>query len=180
MSEFVVLVNKSDRKVGIEEKIEAHRKGKLHRAFSVFIFNLQGENLLQKRAASKYHSGGMWTNACDGHPRPLEEIDAAAHRRLVEELGFDCELKKIFTFVYKADLGNNLIEHEFDHVYFGLYDGEVKACPDEVEDFKWVGMTVLKRDMSLHPEKYSPWFKVAFKRLAPFISRYVKIGKDKG
>src|SRR5690348_5807899 len=119
--EQVVLVNEEDQEVGTMEKMEAHRRGVLHRAFSVFIFNKQGEMLLQQRAQEKYHSGGLWTNACCSHPRPGEEVSEGAGRRLVEELGFETELQPVFNFVYKANFENGLIEHEFDHVYFGTY-----------------------------------------------------------
>src|SRR3954470_13284590 len=121
--EQVILVNEKDQAIGTMEKMEAHRKGVLHRAFSVFIFDRHGKMLLQQRAFHKYHSGGLWTNACCSHPLPGEDIESAAHRRLYEEMGFQTPLKKIFDFTYKADFRNGLTEYEFDHVFTGYYEG---------------------------------------------------------
>ena len=121
----VILVDVNDRQIGIMEKMKAHQQGSLHRAFSVFIFNKKGEMLLQQRALNKYHSGGLWTNACCSHPLPGEETIAAAKRRLQEELGFEIPVEKVFDFVYKADFDNGLTEHEFDHVYVGEFEGKI-------------------------------------------------------
>lgn len=171
--EEVILVDENDNSIGTCEKIEAHRNGgKLHRAFSVFIFNSRGEMLLQKRSIKKYHFGGLWTNACCSHPRPGEKIEDAAHRRLKEEMGFDCPLKKIFSFIYKATFKNGLTEREFDHVFIGFYDGDVKPNPNEADGYAWIDVNELKKDIIENPkkypdfpEKYTPWFKKAFERV---------------
>ncbi len=164
MAEMLILVDENDRQIGTEEKIKAHEEGKLHRAFSIFIFNSKGEMLLQKRAKTKYHSGGLWTNTCCSHPRDGERIEEAVHRRLKEEMGFDCELEEKFHFIYKVKLDHGLTEHEFDHVFVGKYDGEVKPNPEEADDFKWINMETLKKDLEEHPENYTEWFKIAIQK----------------
>src|SRR5205085_371025 len=136
------------------EKMEAHQKGLLHRAFSVFIFNSEGKMLLQQRAAQKYHGGLLWTNACCSHPYPHEDLNDAAERRLQEELGFSTELKKIFAFTYKADVENNLIEHEFDHVFAGEYEGEIKPNSDEVADYAYFGVKEIGKLLEEKPENF--------------------------
>ena len=128
----VILVNEQDAPIGVMEKMEAHKTGTLHRAFSIFIFNSQGEMLLQQRAKGKYHSGGLWTNACCSHPQPGEQVEKAAERRLMEELGFSTSLEKVFDFLYKAGLDNGLTEHEFDHVFVGEYNGAINFNTEEV------------------------------------------------
>lgn len=158
--EKVILVNEKDEIKGYEEKIEAHRKGLLHRAFSVFIFNTKGEMLLQKRAAGKYHSGGLWSNACCGHPRQDEETSDAAKRRLKEEMGFETPLKKFFDLVYTARLDNGLSEHEFDHVFIGRYDGLITANPDEVNDFCYKKISAINESMHLNPNQFTVWFQL--------------------
>ena len=175
MNEMVILVDQHDRQIGVEEKMKVHREGKLHRAFSVFVFNENGEMLLQKRAPTKYHSGGLWTNACCSHPRPGETVEQAASRRLQEEMGFTCILKKTFHFVYKAELDQGLIEHEFDHVFIGHYDAATQSSDftpnsKEVVDYRWVGVDTLKRDVQTFPEKYTTWFKIALERTLKFKS----------
>ncbi|MBW2979071.1 isopentenyl-diphosphate Delta-isomerase [Candidatus Woesearchaeota archaeon] len=177
MCGVVVLVNKEDKELGTEEKIKAHKQGKLHRAFSIFIFNSKGEMLIQKRARNKYHSGGLWTNACCSHPKPNEKLEDAAHRRLKEEMGFDCALKEIFFFTYKANLGNNMIEHELDHVFFGIYNGKVHPNPKEVEDFKWVDLTTLTKDIKRNEKRYTYWFKIAIPKVIKYFKRYYKLKK---
>ena len=162
MEEFVVLVNEQDEVQGLMEKQEAHVAGLLHRAFSVFVFNEKNELLLQQRAEEKYHSPSLWTNACCSHPRENESYLEAAHRRLVEELGFDCELTEKFYFVYKAQLGEQLFEHELDRVFVGNYDGEIHFNSEEVQAVKWVEMNDLITDMKLNPENYTAWFKIIF------------------
>ena len=142
--EEVVLVDKHDREIGLMEKIEAHEKALLHRAFSVFIFNENGEMLLQQRAFTKYHSGGLWTNACCSHPRQNEEVMKAAQRRLLEEMGFTTELKKAFSFTYKAAFDNGLTEHEFDHVFIGTYNGVINFNKDEVHQYKYVSIAQIE------------------------------------
>lgn len=170
MNETVILVDKHDRQIGIEEKLKAHREGKLHRAFSVFIFNDEGEMLLQKRALHKYHSAGLWTNACCSHPRPGEPVAQAATRRLQEEMGFACKLQKAFDFIYKVEFDNGLIEHEFDHVFVGNYDGGIAPDPDEVVDYRWVKIATLKKEIETFPEKYTVWFKLALERTLQFAA----------
>ena len=158
----VILVDKEDNQVGLMQKLEAHQKGLLHRAFSVFIFNSEYKLLLQKRAISKYHSGGLWTNTCCSHPREGEDIIDAANRRLSEEMGIKTSLRKVFEFTYRAELDNNLIENEFDHVLYGVYDNDPILNKEEAEDFKWVDMETLKSDISANSDKYTVWFKIAF------------------
>jgi isopentenyl-diphosphate Delta-isomerase len=158
----VILVNDRDEPVGTMEKIEAHRRALLHRAFSVFIFNRKGEMLLQQRALNKYHSAGLWTNACCSHPKPAEETKNAAERRLQEELGFTVELKKIFDFIYKSGFDNGLTEHEFDHVYAGTYDAVIVPNRDEVNDYCFKSMDEIKASLQSHPLKYTAWFHIAF------------------
>lgn len=170
MDEMVTLVDENDKELGSEEKIKTHKEGRLHRAFSIFIFNSKGEMLLQKRAKSKYHSGGLWSNACCSHPRPGENLEYAAHRRLKEEMGFDCDLRKVFHFIYKTSLDNKLTEHEFDHVFIGDYDGVVKINPEEAEDFKWIKIDILKESVQRHPENYTEWFKIALSEVLKFLS----------
>ena len=171
MQEHVILVDRMDRVIGIEEKLKAHREGKLHRAFSIFIFNTLGKLLLQKRSETKYHSGGLWTNTCCSHPRPGESHYCAARRRLNEEMGFDCELTELFSFIYYAELENNLFEHELDRVFVGHYDGQPIPNPDEVDDWKWMDIEELKRDVGENPEHYTYWFKLILSRV---LKRYEK------
>lgn len=161
----VILVDTADNATGIMEKMQAHRDGVLHRAFSIFIFNKNGEMLLQQRAMGKYHSGGLWTNACCSHPLPGEYTTVAAHRRLKEELGFETPIHKIFDFVYKADMGNGLIEYEFDHVFTGEYEAEINFNREEVMDFCFRSMSDIQNDLTSHPEKYTAWFRLAFPRI---------------
>ncbi|OLS24542.1 MAG: Isopentenyl-diphosphate Delta-isomerase [Candidatus Heimdallarchaeota archaeon LC_3] len=159
MVENVILVDTNDKKLGEEEKMSAHEKGLLHRAFSIFVFNSKGELLLQQRAFHKYHSKGIWANTCCSHPRTSETLNESVNRRLQEELGFTTDLEKKFDFIYKAPV-ENLIEHEFDHVFVGKYDGEVRPNPDEVHDYKWIAKEQLIADSKEHPEKYAEWFKI--------------------
>lgn len=163
MEERIILVDETDKDIGTEEKMEAHKAGKLHRAFSIFTFNSQREMLLQKRAKDKYHSGGLWTNTCCSHPRSGETLEEAVHRRLREEMGFDCDLKEMFHFIYKTKVGN-LVEHELDHVFVGKYDGEVNPNPREVEDYTWAAVEPLREEVKKHPESYTEWFKIAFEK----------------
>ena len=165
MLEYVVLVDDNGNEVGIGEKLRTHEEGKLHRAFSVFVFNSDGELLLQRRARTKYHSGGLWTNTCCSHPRPGEPRDQAAYRRLKEEMGFDCELREIFSFIYRTRLDNNLFEHEYDHVFIGIHDGDPTPNSEEVESWRWMALDVLKRDVQKNPEAYTYWFKTSIDRV---------------
>ncbi|MGV0938443.1 isopentenyl-diphosphate Delta-isomerase [Empedobacter falsenii] len=169
MEEFVVLVDQDDQKLGLMEKQQAHIAGLLHRAFSVFVFNSKGELMIQQRAASKYHSPTLWTNTCCSHPRDNETYEQAAHRRLEEEMGFDCELEYKFNFIYKAHLENDLIEHELDHVFIGTFDNEPKLNPDEVMAYRWVELDDLKKDMEKNPQNYTAWFKIIFEHYVSYI-----------
>lgn len=162
MPDKIILVDEKDREIGTEFKMKAHREGKLHRAFSIFIFDSQKNLLLQKRAAKKYHSGGLWSNTCCSHPRAGETLDEAAHRRLKEEMGFDCVLQKISSFIYKVNLGGGLTEYEFDYVLLGSFDGKPKINTEEVEDFKWVSLEFLSRDIKNNPDKYTYWLKECY------------------
>ncbi len=161
--EYVILVDEQDNELGTMEKMEAHEKGLLHRAFSVFTFNSKGELMLQRRALHKYHSGGLWTNTCCSHPRKGEATIDAAHRRLMEEMGFDCELKEVFDFIYKRKLDKGLTEHELDHVFIGTFDGEPQINPDEVHEFKHIGLDDLIEDVEKNPDIYTEWFKICLK-----------------
>ena len=155
-----MLVDEHDKALGTMEKMQAHHEGKLHRAISVFIFNSKHELLLQQRADGKYHSAGLWTNTCCSHPHPDEAPELAAHRRLKEEMGLDCNLKFAFTFIYKAHLDHNLTEHELDYVYIGVTDNLPKRNPAEVSDWKYISVHELDTDLKLHPTKYTEWFKI--------------------
>jgi isopentenyl-diphosphate Delta-isomerase len=165
MSEQVVLVNAQDEAIGTSGKMDVHEAGSLHRAFSVFIFDSADRVLLQRRAHSKYHSGGLWSNSCCSHPRPGEATLAAAQRRLREELGVNCPLEPAFHFIYCADVGGGLIEHEFDHVYTGTFDGTPMPDPDEVEDWRWVSAAELRRELDTEPQRFTPWALIAFDEL---------------
>jgi isopentenyl-diphosphate Delta-isomerase len=164
MGEQVILVDVHDRELGAGEKMRAHLEGVLHRAFSIFVFDAAGRLLLQKRARSKYHSGGLWSNTCCGHPRPGEATAEAARRRLREEMSFDCELREAFDFVYRAELAGGLVEHEFDHVFVGRFDGAPAPDPAEVEDWRWMTLDELRGELRLRPDDYSFWLRVALER----------------
>jgi isopentenyl-diphosphate delta-isomerase len=152
------------------EKLEAHQKGALHRAVSVFIFNKKGELLLQKRASTKYHGAGLWTNTCCTHPREAENNEDCAHRRLREEMGFETKLEERFSFIYKSEVENGLIEHEFDHVFFGVYDGEINLNPEEVEDYIFVALGNVSKDADQHPERFSIWFRIILEKFKEHLS----------
>lgn len=161
----VILVDEKDQPVGFSGKQAVHEQGLLHRAFSVFIFNPAGEMLLQQRAMSKYHSAGLWSNACCSHPTPGEETADAALRRLKEELGFEVSVEKIFDFVYRAELENGLTEHEFDHVFTGEYNGPVHFNTEEVMAVCYKGLEEIKTLLQTNPEQYTAWFRLAFPRI---------------
>lgn len=163
MEENVVLVNPEDQVLGLMEKMQAHQNGLLHRAFSVFIFDDEGKMLLQKRAAGKYHSPGQWTNAVCSHPKEGETYLEAANRRLKEELGIEIPLNEKFSFIYKADVGGGLWEHELDHVFVGNYNGEFRLNPDEVEEVRYISMQDLERELTENPENFTEWFKIILK-----------------
>jgi isopentenyl-diphosphate delta-isomerase len=169
MLEEVVLVNERDEPVGTMEKMEAHRQAILHRAFSVFVFNKNGDVLMQQRAFSKYHSGGLWTNTCCSHPRPGEPVLDAAHRRLQEEMGFNTALTKAFDFIYKADFENGLTEHEFDHVFTGIYDGPIDFNTDEVAAYAFIPAQDLEQQIQKTPERFTAWFHIAYPKLKTWM-----------
>ncbi|MDL5049387.1 isopentenyl-diphosphate Delta-isomerase [Oscillatoria amoena NRMC-F 0135] len=158
--EHVILVDELDNEVGTMEKMEAHHKGVLHRAFSVLLFNSKGELLLQKRSKTKYHSAGLWTNTCCSHPRPDENIVDAAQRRIKEEMGIDVQPEPVYSFIYKTPLDNGLIEHELDHVLIGQFDGHPRINKDEVSGWKFASLTELKHDMQKEPYRFTEWFKL--------------------
>lgn len=159
MNEFIICVDTNDNEIGYIEKMDAHVKGILHRALSIFIFNDKNEILLQKRYSGKYHSPSLWTNTCCTHPNKNENTLAAANRRLEQEMGFSCNLTEVFSFLYYVEFDNNLIEHEFDHVFFGRYNGDIKINPLEVEDYKWISLDEILDDLKLNPNNYTFWFK---------------------
>jgi len=171
--EQIILVDENDNEIGFGRKIEVHEEGKLHRAFSIFVFNSKGEMLIQKRAKEKYHSGGLWTNTVCSHPRKGEGLGNAVHRRLFEEMGFDCELKRVFSFIYKNEFENGLIENEFDHVFIGKYNGNFEVNREEVEAWKWISVEELKEDIVKNPKDYSCWFKILVSKLNFFIKHGV-------
>lgn len=162
----VVLVNPSDVPIGTMEKLEAHRKGLLHRAFSVFVFNDRNELLLQRRATEKYHSGGLWTNTCCSHPTPDETLENAGAKRLQEEMGFTTPLANLFAFEYRTELDNGMTEHELDHVLTGRYNGDPRPNPAEVMDYKWLSLPELLDDLSRNPENYTSWFRIILRDFA--------------
>lgn len=165
----VILVDEHDVQTGTMEKMEVHQKALLHRAFSVFVFNGKGEMLLQKRADKKYHSAGLWTNACCSHPKPGEETLPAAEIRLQEEMGFNTKLKKAFDFVYKAPFDNGLTEYEFDHVFIGWYDGDIVPNTEEVSDYCFKPLEEIRTSIQSHPQKYTEWFKIAFPKMEAYL-----------
>ncbi len=162
--ENVILVNEADEPIGLMPKMEAHEKAVLHRAFSVFIMNDNGETMLQQRAKDKYHSPLLWTNTCCSHQRDGESNIEAGKRRLSEEMGFETELKELFSFIYKAPFDNGLTEHELDHVMMGKYNLLPKINPDEVADWKWMHPSEIKKDIAENPDNYTAWFKIIFER----------------
>lgn len=165
MEDKIILVDASDNQIGVAGKLEAHQKGQLHRAFSIFVFDPSGQLLLQRRALDKYHSGGLWTNTCCSHPRSGELTNAAAVRRLKEEMGFTCPLREIFSFTYLTKFPDGLIENEFDHVFVGEWGGKPLPDPEEVAEWKWIEPDMLKKDVEANPEKYSYWLKVALPKV---------------
>ncbi len=166
----VILVNEQDEAVGTMDKMEAHHEGALHRAFSVFILNEKGEMLLQQRAIDKYHSGGLWSNTCCSHPYPGEDTDAAAHRRLEEELGFDTALQPMFILRYKSDVGNGLTENEYDHIYIGNYSAPLAVNEEEVMDHKYASLGDIENWLQERPNDFTAWFRLAF----PLFQNHLK------
>lgn len=164
-SERVILVDAMDTPVGTADKLEAHQSGRLHRAFSVFVLNDGNELLLQRRAEGKYHSGGLWSNTCCSHPRPGEETTAAARRRLEEEMGFRCALEPAFAMVYRADVGNGLVEYEYDHILLGRWAGRPSPDAGEVMDWRWIALDELDEEVARSPRRFTYWFRVALLEL---------------
>jgi len=160
MEDHVLLVDENDQVVGTMEKLEAHQKGLLHRAFSILLFNSKGELLLQKRARNKYHSGGLWTNTCCSHPLPNETMESATRRKLMQEMGIDLQPKFAYKFIYRSELDTELTEHECDYVFIGTYDGEPSINIDEVEDWKYANLNRIREDAKSHPERYTSWFRL--------------------
>ncbi len=162
--EQVILVDENDQFLGLMPKMEAHEKGLLHRAFSVFVYNQSGELLLQQRALSKYHTPGLWTNTCCSHQRKGESNIEAGKRRLMEEMGFTTDLKETTSFIYKAPFDNGLTEHEYDYILVGKFNGEPKPNPLEVESYKWMKLEQVKEDIDKNPHLYTAWFKIIFEK----------------
>ena len=158
--EKVVLVDKDDNQIGLMPKMEAHLKGKLHRAFSIIIFNSERKILIQKRASTKYHTPNLWSNTCCSHQREDEDNINAGKRRLNEEMGFVTNLYNFSSFIYRVEFSNGLIEHENDHIMLGVFDGVPKPNPNEVDEWKWIDIDVLVEDMKINPDQYTAWFKI--------------------
>ena len=175
--EFVILVDENDQPIGRMEKQAAHVTPHLHRAFSIFIFNSKGELLLQQRALSKYHSPGLWTNTCCSHPRDGETLAEATSRRLWEEMGMTCDMHEVYTFIYKAPVGQGLTEHEFDHVWIGQSDNIPQINRDEVESWKYMSLKDLSEDIKLHPELYTEWFKITFEEMTHHAGVFLSLNK---
>lgn len=174
--EEVILVNEDDEVLGTMPKMEAHEKAVLHRAFSVFVLNGEGQLMLQQRAADKYHSPLLWTNTCCSHQRMGETNIEAGRRRLREEMGFETDLKDLFSFIYRAPFDNGLTEHELDHVLLGNYSGEPRINPEEVASWKWMGLEEVRDDLQAHPANYTAWFRIVFER----FYAYIRQNKPKG
>ncbi len=163
--ELVVLVDARDNELGTAPKLQAHIEGRLHRAVSVFVYDRAGKMLLQRRAAAKYHSSGLWSNACCTHPRPGENPHRAATRRLTEEMGIRADLQHVFAFIYHAKLDDALVEHELDHVFIAIGDFDPVPDPEEVMDWKWIEPETLERELEEAPDRFTAWFRLAFPRL---------------
>lgn len=174
MEEKVILVNEDDEPIGLMPKMEAHEKAVLHRAFSVFVMNDKGEIMLQQRAGHKYHSPLLWTNTCCSHQRDGETNIEAGKRRLMEEMGFETELKEVFSFIYKAPFDNGLTEHELDHVMVGKFNDPPNINPEEVANWKWMLPLDVKEGMTKHPDQYTEWFKIIFERFYDYLIEEIK------
>jgi len=175
MPEYVVLVDEYDNPVGVAEKMKAHQEGLMHRAFSIFVFNSAGKMLIHQRALDKYHSGGLWTNACCSHPRPGESLQLAIGRRLQEEMGFDCSTHEIFSLTYHAVItGCNFVEHEFDHVFYGVSDTVPHPDANEVNAFSYVDVDWLVDDVKKHQERYTAWFSLIVERVVAYHKEQIK------
>ena len=162
MAQQLILVDEENNITGYGEKLKVHQDGQLHRAFSIFVVNQAGQLMLQKRALEKYHSGGLWANTCCSHPLKGEDPEKTIHHRLMEEMGFDCNLKALFQFIYRVELDNDLTEYELDQVYIGYYEKEPVPNPDEVCEWQWMDIEKLKDDLEVSPDSYVYWLKAAF------------------
>lgn len=171
MEDQLILVDLEDREIGYMSKSETHRAGRLHRAFSVFVI-YDGKILIQKRKADKYHSGGLWANTCCSHPRKGEKLEEAVHRRMREEVGFDCDVEEWFHFVYRTQYDRELFEFEYDHVFVGEYQGTVQIDENEIEEIRWADIEELKKDVTEHPERYASWFLIAFPGVLDRLNRH--------
>lgn len=169
MEDELILVDIFDTEIGSCSKMEIHRRGTLHRAFSVFVVH-DGKMLLQKRNSQKYHSGGLWTNACCSHPRKGEELLEAVSRRLCDELGVSFPVKEYFSFVYRVDFANDITEYEYDHVFLANYCGEVYPNPEEIEELRWIDLAELKEELTYSPEHYTAWFTIAAPRVIKILN----------
>ena len=176
MADYVILVDENDNDIGIEEKILAHQQKLLHRAFSIFLFNDSFEILLQKRAPNKYHSGNLWTNTCCSHPLQNLSLIESAEKRLIEEMGIEANLNKVFSFIYEAEFENGLYEHEFDHVLFGRFNGEPILNPDEAVDFRWITISELKDEIQNNPNKFTFWLRIMFNNYYKYFKNYENNG----
>ena len=172
MSDYVILVDKNDNQIGIEEKILAHQKKLLHRAFSIFIFNDSSQILLQRRAPKKYHSGNLWTNTCCSHPDEKLTLIQSAQKRLIEEMGIKADLHKVFSFIYKAEFSNGLTEYEFDHVLFGKYSHPPVLNPNEAIDYRWIKISQLKHEIDANPNNFTIWLKIMFNNYFKYFEDY--------
>lgn len=171
MRNSVVLIDQNDHALGVMDKLQAHEEGKLHRAFSIFIFNDAGDLLLQQRADHKYHGAGLWTNTCCSHPQWGEDVRSSALERLQYEMGMTCDLEFVYSFIYRAEVENNLTEYELDHVFVGYSNQDPVINTDEVKDFRWCGVDEVLADIRTHPSDYTVWFKEAFPELIGRIKR---------
>jgi isopentenyl-diphosphate delta-isomerase len=169
MEDKVILVDQDDVPIGEMDKLQAHKEGRLHRAFSVFVFNSEGELLLQKRAGGKYHSAGLWTNTCCSHPRPGEELSAAAKRRLKEEVGLECEVVWAFSFIYKVEFSNGLFEHELDHVLLGWCNDSPVLNPEEASEWKYMSFDDIRKDIEERPSSYTEWLKIILAKIHDYV-----------
>lgn len=179
MGELLILVDRDDVQIGFDQKMPVHRRGALHRAFSILVFDAEARLLLQRRAQDKYHSAGLWSNSCCGHPRHGEETDAAAHRRLREEMGFDCDLREVSAFYYRAAVSDDLIEHEYDHLYVGAFVGEPRADPGEVSEWEWMDIGDVLAGMSKRPNDFTVWFRAILTQIEPGgLARWAALARD--
>ena len=174
MEEYVILVDENDQEIGVMEKVEAHQKAALHRAFSVFLFNSKGKLLLQQRAFDKYHSPSLWTNTCCSHQKPGETTKVAANRRLKEEMGLESDLEELFTFIYKTPFDNGLTEHELDHVLVGISDAEPVINEEEVMDYLYTDIDVIDQNIKNNPDSYTTWFKICFPKVREYYNNELK------